>query len=418
MNIEHLTNLVQTSVRGLSTNFLIPGRDEFTAGLKQGQVIKGEINQQLGEGRYLVNFNGTEKIIQSPVAFDKNDIIYGRVVGVGENVELQRVRSLDEQSSSPRQLEQLTQAGQNYSNNYERLIGELFARYQGELSKTNQSSLTNQVRLAENPNLMALAGLIVNKIGLQQSSSLLQSIYQVLGVRSGSLGFSPTLKEVPEATYVNTTRQQQTKDGNNPVLSELIHEFAVQLPESRFKEKNTLHTLFDVTENDENVPLDTDTQGDFDNNDEQKDSINLARWLLNTQIDGTVSHRIFTVPLNIDGQITEINIALFDQEKKYIIKDGIRYRQIVFSLESEQLGLVEVTVNVANQHLRIQVMTDDHSNTEYLAQYMTYLKNTVADADWELDEISYGTKINDTDNAVVRSVVEHYITQDSLSRLI
>lgn len=415
MNIDHLTNLVQASVKGLSNNFLIPGKDAFTENLKIGQVVKGEVNQALGEGRYLVNFKGIEKVIESTLPFSKGDILYGRVIGVGDNVELERVRSLNDKSAQPEQFEKIAAAEQGFTNKHDRLIGELFAKYQATLPKSEQATLFNQVKLAGNANLMALAGLVINKVGLPQSPELLQSIYQVVNKKSGRLDFSPSLKELPEATLLNSARQQNKHD-NGLDLSRLINEFSVQLPESRFKEKNSLQSLFDNSIDDESDLL--GEQDDDEQREEQKESINLARWMLNTQVDGAVSHRIFSIPLNIDGQVTEINVALFDQEKKYVTKDGIRYRQIVFSLESEHLGLVEVTVNIANQHLRVQIMTDDHSNTEFLAQYMTHLKNTVSSIGWELDEISYGTKINDTDNAIVRSIVEHYVSQDSLSRLV
>ena len=67
--------------------------DAFRAALKLGEIIRGRVMRSLGEGRYSVSFHGQERIVDSAIPLRTDDILHGRVIALGDRVELQRVRT-------------------------------------------------------------------------------------------------------------------------------------------------------------------------------------------------------------------------------------------------------------------------------------------------------------------------------------
>ena len=64
--------------------------DSFRATLKLGEIIRGRVMRSIGEGRYAVNFQGHERVVDSTIPLRTDDILHGRVVAVGDRVELQQ----------------------------------------------------------------------------------------------------------------------------------------------------------------------------------------------------------------------------------------------------------------------------------------------------------------------------------------
>jgi hypothetical protein len=62
--------------------------DPFRAALRLGEIIRGRVMRSLGEGRYAVNFQGHERVVDSTIPLRSEEILHGRVVAVGDRVEL------------------------------------------------------------------------------------------------------------------------------------------------------------------------------------------------------------------------------------------------------------------------------------------------------------------------------------------
>jgi hypothetical protein len=145
----------------------------------------------------------------------------------------------------------------------------------------------------------------------------------------------------------------------------------------------------------------------------------LGRFLLNVQNEGSVAHRLVSFPIWFGDRLIEVEMAMFSQQRDAGTRqaEGVQYRKLVFSLNTEQLGHVEISVYVANRNLRVIVATDNEPATGELARFLPDLKKSLTAYGWQLDELSYRTTEADLQGNVIKSVVEHFISQDSLSRL-
>jgi hypothetical protein len=147
-----------------------------------------------------------------------------------------------------------------------------------------------------------------------------------------------------------------------------------------------------------------------------QDRFHLARWILNAQSDGSVSHRIGTIPIKLGDQLIEVDVAVFDQRRAQVAK-GTQHRQILFSLHTEALGSVEVLAKIAGHRLRVQVTGGSAAATEEMSRYMGELQGVLKESGWEVDELVYATRTESSPANLARAVVEHIVRQDSLNRL-
>jgi hypothetical protein len=119
----------------------------------------------------------------------------------------------------------------------------------------------------------------------------------------------------------------------------------------------------------------------------------------------------------IDGKVVEFDVAIFSQRER--TGKGLsdtKYQKIVLSLETVNLGRVNVTANVVNSHLKINIAGENEEKVTELAGHSGELHERLSSFDWIVDEIKYQQHSEDI-NSPVNVVAEHVIRQDSLSRL-
>jgi flagellar hook-length control protein FliK len=143
----------------------------------------------------------------------------------------------------------------------------------------------------------------------------------------------------------------------------------------------------------------------------------LGQHLLNVQSEGSVSHRLSHFPLWFGDRLVEISVALFSQQQASCGEEGIRHRRLVISLDTDHLGHLDITLNLANRHLRLCLTSENEVSTKQLALHLGELKNVLESYGWVIDEIQYVTDKTVDAGTALRAVVEHHIAQDSLSRL-
>jgi hypothetical protein len=347
-------------------------------------------------------------------------LIHGRVIGLGDRVELQRVYSGQEQMESnlAAPLTGASTKSQSLFGRYDRVLDEVLGRYQVQLAAGDRSALIQALKTADNINLMSLTGVMLNKLGLAQSPELLATLYATL-TRAGPQGMLPNgFSELPELETV-ASRSADAHAGALRQLAEAIKRGVGQSESEPADDRAIAIDAWDTSDAQALTQgaIQTLDQPGADNDDAARRQA-LAAWLLNAQIDGMVSHRIGTIPLLINDRLIEVDVAFFEQKKDAEQKPEARHRQLVFSLRTEGLGRVEVIARISGEHVRVRIASDDGNATAALSQYAGALESNLASGGWAVDEVSYETKLGASLNGVARSVVEHVISQDSLNRLI
>jgi hypothetical protein len=139
---------------------------------------------------------------------------------------------------------------------------------------------------------------------------------------------------------------------------------------------------------------------------------------LNSQIDGTVQHRVHTLPIWLGDKLLEINFAIYEQRQNHENTDKIDSKRILLSFEMESLGLLDIEIWAENKNLRLKMSSDSYESSRILLEYGGELNQELVERGWALDEISYTTKHCNDMGDIVGSVVDHFLSQESLSRLV
>ena len=62
---------------------------ELPGALSLGQIVKARVLKHYEGGRYLVSLEGRERVVDSSVPLNTGELVRGRVIAVGERIELQ-----------------------------------------------------------------------------------------------------------------------------------------------------------------------------------------------------------------------------------------------------------------------------------------------------------------------------------------
>jgi len=411
MSIEQVSGQGTGAAGDLATRLFLSSGPDFSSNLRLGQIIKGRVLRQYEGSRYLVSFSGEEKVVDSAVPLSTNDVIHGRVVGLGVRVELQRVAIERTRSDD---VDALRNGLQNSFGSHDRMMMETLNRYQVTLADVDKAVLSRQVKASSDPQSMLLVGVLLSKIGLNQSPELLRAVARQLEMSAGGALRPADRDALPLDTQPATGRGLSRDDNELATRIAAMLDFkpvrqTVPEPDDADKESVLLNTQ---PENNGVVRQDTADSGS-----KQDDEFNLGRWLLNVQSDGTVSHRVGTVPFLLGDRLIEVEVAVFDQREGTTLRDGVRHRQLVFSLDLESLGHLEIVARVAGSRLRVTVRAENSEATETLAGYMGPLRGGLVASGWQVDELIYETGERQKSCCVAQSAVEHLICQDSLNRL-
>ncbi|MCU7815195.1 MAG: flagellar hook-length control protein FliK [Candidatus Thiodiazotropha sp. (ex Rostrolucina anterorostrata)] len=414
MSVTQITNVVQGAL-AKGAGWYVEGDASFTRTLTIGQILKAQILRHYEGGRYLAEINGQQKVVDSTIPLRVGEVVHGCVSALDDRVHLQRVASDSGSQQQKNSSQQPFFAGNG------KWLDELFARYQANLNPAERGVLLRQASRVSQPQFMALAGLVLSKLGTAIAPEFLNALYRVLN--------TSRLREFVEGldspNRLATTEAIATQAGSEDTVQQL----AGLMEGTRFE---TLRRSGETPSEDKGVDT-TRHKGDRDDGalltDDSSEQGSKQKWdgpyqewllgqrLLNTQNEGSVSHRLSHFPLWFGDRLVEISVAFFSQQEQSCREDGVRHRRLVLSLETTNLGHLEITINLADRHLRLHVTSEAAAATEQLAHHLGGLKTQLEGYDWEIDEIKYITEATVEDGAVVRAVVEHHITQDSLSRL-
>jgi hypothetical protein len=382
-------------------SIMLPDSREFASRLSIGQIIKGRVLLQYEGTRYLVAFEGGERTVDSSIPFRTGDILHGKVVALGDRVELQYLPEGRQPASMSTGVEAREPVTSPPPLNE---LDALLLRYQAKLSADGREILLRAIRSAANREWTALAGVMLAKLQLPQDTRLLASIAAGLARNPANEAAEPR-----DATLVPLAGPAVTRQ-----LRELVKQ---ALRESGGPDGAAIESSGAAP--DSHQPSIPDT-GLGKSPGERRDSrfAGLAASVLNAQGGGSVAHRVGTLPLIVGDRLIEVDVAVFDQEQGRQAQSGTRHRALVFVLNLTRLGRVEISASVVEDRVRVRIGADRPESVEWLSQHGAGLREALVEAGWAVDEIGYGDAGADAGNPAVRSVVEHVIAQDSLNRLV
>ena len=107
------------------------------------------------------------------------ETVRGRVVGLGEQVTLQRIRDTTRQRRMPIATADAARA-EAANDRFGGAVAALFERYQARLDPAEWNALQRLTARVAAPQQAALAALVLNKVGLQISPELFRAVHAAL----------------------------------------------------------------------------------------------------------------------------------------------------------------------------------------------------------------------------------------------
>lgn len=401
MTIDKILSSYTQSLTSTQSYFIHGGKDDFASKLTLGQVIEARVMRHHEGSRYSVNIQGKERIIDSANPLQAGELIEGRVKSLGQQVEIQRIHTLTDQANTPSERTPSTQLQAGTPAKPEALlIQQLFADKQAQLSKQEMTLLQNLLKTNPSTNAITLSALAIKKANVDLTKDTVTAVAKALTDINPSsnrnLVLDTAILEIEARTEPLAIPKDVVKG-----LSENIKSFA-------FLENNGTDATLEGK-----MP----SSFDFSQDNQDKD---LAQWILNIQDEGSMNHRLMSFPIWLGDKLTEVKMALFDQEQsnRDIALDRRPFKKVVFTVNLDALGTITVSSTAHGANLSMTLSCDNKQATDYIARYGDELKGVANSMDWNVDRLEYATQQPSEYDDVTHAVVEHYINKDSVSRLI
>jgi len=338
---------------GAAAALLLQTGTDLAARLVLGQIVRAQVLEQQEGNRYLMRILGQTTLAESALPLKAGDVFQGRVVGLQDRVQLERVEVHD--------IQQDVDVSQHVgASRAAELIEDLFRRYRATLDPRDATALERLVARAARPERMALAGLILRKLGLALDAGLLESLAETLA--------RPALAPIGGAVEIEINEENSTQE-----IDDSMRPAPAQWP--------------------------------------------AAQRVLNAQGGGSVAHQLGVLPLVFDGRVVEVELALFEEgEGRH--QDTLRHRKLVVAFDTERLGRVQARALTAGDHIRVALGTETSAATNSLLRYGESLSRALAGAGWQVDELSHETRARPETSATVSAAVEHLITPGSINRVL
>jgi len=403
MNIGEVSQQLASLLNKASSMFLA-ANDDFGRQLSMGQILKGKVLRSYEGGRYLLDFGGQQKVVDSSVPLKTGELVHGRVVGLGDKVEIKRLFTADD--SAIEQQPQAAKSGGLLNGKWDSLLLEAMQKFQVRFTADQRSVIIAQMKKAQQPQSILMAAMALSKQQMPITGQLLQLLGELQG-RKQKLSLLPADQLAPRMAPAETP-----VSGHGAGLTQLVNALMKLMQEQQDIAVQQAPQQ-GVAENDDNF----DSAANNDTDSEHNDQFAFNWRLLNAQVDGSVQHRVSTLPIWLGDRLVEVNIAIYEQRQHQEHNTRLSFRKIIFSLQLDNLGQLDIEMAMENKHLRLNISADSHETTQQLLAHAGELNEQLNDQGWLLDETGYATRSPDSMGNIATSVVEHYMAQDSLSRL-
>jgi hypothetical protein len=362
-----------------------PGDGDFASRLTLGQIIKGRVLRSYEGQRYLVDFGGDRRVVDSAVPLRADEVFHGRVVGLGEQVQ---VHKLAPEATPPETLPPATGSTDQHPTEP---LAALFARYRVALPAARVEAAAPVVARLQPAPLAALGAVVLAKLGLPLEPSLIRALHARLAGQAAMPVDEHTLRldtAAPAATRLASAV---------PALAAALTSALVPAETARAGTADT---------------------GSGDSPRSRGRPRDAALHVFNVQTGGTVAHRLGVLPLVVDGRLIELEVALFDEGPA---DDGAaaappRHRQIVIRLDTASLGQVEIRARIAGSRMDLSLSTPTSEATQALSMYGAALTGSLQGLGFELDGLAYGTHAASVPGGPLQCTVEHIVNPGSVSR--
>lgn len=365
--------------------------------LELGQVIQARVMRVFQGGRYLMDFNGQERVVDSTIPLQQGEVLRGRVVALDKQVVLEKILAAPaalpqsnaaQAAAAPAWLQRLEDA--------QALA--LFRQFSGVLTPPEWQALDSSAH-ALGANDVVLAALTLKRNALPLEPALLKVLAQA---KAGTSLLAPG-RQLLEATLT---------PANAATLAQL-HADAEQLGRLVEDELAAAQTLL-------RQEADQQQGGGQNTPDQQRDAAlwaALANTMLNAQQPGALAHRLMSLPLAIDGRLVELQLALFDDAEQAELLPELRQRTVRIALDLDSLGRVELVARVVNRHLSVEICVASEDGAAMLGEHDRQLSGLLTRMAWSLDGASYTVAPMPLDggSALVRSVMQRMVEGDNFS---
>lgn len=370
MSIDRIAGIFMQPHLGNGQQFTLHAQGDLNAKFTIGQIIKCRVMRHVEGNRYAVQVGNEEKVVDSSVPLKTGELLYGRVIGLNDNVELERVHV---PQAMPASLLE-TPAG-IATDAFPRDIGEqvlrLFTEYAAHLNESDAAVLSQSLRGAPDPQPTLYAGLVLSKLGLPFTPDKLDALSRALASDPRTALFDEQV-----AIYLTATSSDPVS-----VTSESTND--------RTGHHELARVLAEIADGSARGA----TQGGDHNGNESgkggEGNRDLGYQLLNLQIDGAMGHRIATVPLVIDGRLIELNVGLVDQREARQDQAGTTHRRMVFTLNTDNLGPIAVDGTLTGEHIQLKFQVEYADALEALQSHASTLSEALNGAGFMVDQIAY-----------------------------
>lgn len=374
---------------------------DFSHTLTQGQILKGRVLRHVEGTSYIVDFSGREKVVDSAIPLKTDEVLFGRVIGVGDHVHLERLRQSATTTTNAQFTPETAIATELFSRDTAKLVEEIFARFNANLGPEEAVILNQVLRGLPNPLAAVYAALFLSKLGLPFTLQRLESLY-----RAASADARHPLFDKAMAVYLAT---QPTVSASSATEEEpkLAHD-------ADFHQaiEQAIEQLHDAVIDGNTRSL----QQEDKESDGSQSGKTLAELLLNLPTEGALPHRISTIPFLIDGDLLELNIAFVDDHDTPTQQSPVKHRRLVISLNTNQLGGITLDASITGQQLRLKIGADSLASLDKLSVYGEGLSREIHAAGFQISEVEYVLNGTEPINAPTWAIMESVISADSLNR--
>jgi Flagellar hook-length control protein FliK len=455
MKVDALANLAAALSRG-QPSLTVEDGGKLASTLTLGQIIKARVLRSYEGQRYLADLDGHERVVDSTLALRPGETFHGRVVALGERIEIQRLPA----ASGDGAERAAPQASPEPRNGAAQSLRALFDRYRAVLDTPTLEALQQVVGRAADPQAAALAALVLAKQGLPPVADWVRALQERLSMprsgaavaTSGALHFetaaAPTEPAATATPLLAAAVAQSLATTLAPGLAAALAPGLASVAAQALGDESAqaaspadAASLGEQTAapgfaapgsgsaltqrgGDRIAAVGGALARDRDGSRRSRElPADVADWILNGQAAGVVAHRYGRLPLVVDGRLAEFDVALFEEARPAggdsspaDERQPPRYRQIALSLETATLGRVEVRARLAADHLQIEMSTPTSDGTAALAHHSRALSSELAEQGWQVDALAYATR-NASQPPAAR-VVEHLIRPGSVSRVV
>jgi hypothetical protein len=378
-----------TQVARAAPSLTFPGDGDLASRLTLGQIIKGRVLRSYEGQRHLVDFGGHEKVVDSAVPLKPGETFRGRVIGLGEQVQLHKLPADAAAVLPETPLPQMPGDSESES------LSALFARYRVDLPpNVVEAAVAATGRLRPEP-LAHLAALVLAKLSLPLQAALIRALHAHL---VGAMAADPAR----DALHLDTAAPVATRlESAVPALAALLGSQLSGVDNRRAGAQGG-------------------GEGDppGGGNERRRSLLDPGRHILNIQAGGRIAHRLGLLPLVVDGRLLELEVALFDEASDGAddLAAAPRHRQIVIALETAHLGRVEIRASLAGNSMKLTLATPSAESTQALALHAAHLTKALETLGFQVDGQRYDTQAPVSPGGPLRSTIDHIVNPGSVSR--